>query len=271
MFILYARNAIFLLLSAGGHEATVLDIARVFSDDAYRRELVANCPREDVRAFWKDVAEDVPHGGENPTIDTVAPYIIAKLTQLSGNEVMRPILGAAHSSLDFRAIAAEKKICIVNLDLPSIGEEDAKILGGLIFSRLSASLQTQAKLAPKSRMPLRVYLDEVQTYADDSLAHSMAQMRKFGLSYTLASQHFAALDGGGWRPNVGRAILGNASSLILFRLGYFDAQMLAPYMAPRVAADDLIQLPNFQAAARLLSANGQMATPLVFETDPPPV
>jgi hypothetical protein len=265
----FARNGIFLLLSTLGDEATILQLPRVFADDRFRRDLVERCPREDVRTFWEDIAEDVGSSGDLPSIDNVAPYIIAKLTQLSGNEVLQPIIGATKSSLDFRKIVAEKKICIVNLDLPSIGEEDAKILGGLLFSRLMAYLQTQAKLMPKARIPLRAYLDEVQTYADETLATSMAQMRKFGMSYTLACQHFAQLDGGGWRPDVGRAILGNAANLILFRLGYFDAQMLAPYVAPTLTAEELIRLPNFHAAGRLLGTSGEMIDPLVFKTDPP--
>ncbi len=132
-----------------------------------------------------------------------------------------------------------------------------------------AYLQTQAKLAPNDRIPLRAYLDEVQIYADESLAQSMAQMRKFGMTYTVACQHFAQLDGGGWRPDVGRAILGNAANLILFRLGNFDAHMLAPYVAPMLTAEDLVRLPNFHAAGRLLSTSGEMIDPLVFKSDPP--
>jgi hypothetical protein len=269
MFMSYARNAIFLLLSANGTKATILDIARVFADASFRRELTKTCARPDVRQFWEDIAEDVRSSGENASIDNVAPYIVAKLTQLSGNEILIPIIGAQNSSVDFRKVVGDKRICIINLALPEIGEEDAKILGGLLFSRLTASLQVQAKLAPTERIPLRVYLDEVQTYADETLAQSMAQMRKFGLTYTLACQNFAQIDGGGWRPDVGRAILGNAANLILFRLGYFDANMLAAYMAPTVTPQDLLRMPNYHAAARLLSSEGQPVEAIVFETDPP--
>ena len=269
MFLLYLRNAVFLLLSQPEPKYTVLDIQRVFSDDGFRRSIVRSCTREDVRTFWGGIAEDVGDYGENASIDNVAPYIIAKLTQLSGNEVLAPIIGAKASSIDFRAVAERKQICIVNLALPELGEEDAKILGGLLFARLSAALQAQVKLAPKSRLHLRVYLDEFQTYADETLAQSMAQMRKFGLSYTLACQNFAQVDGGGWRPDVGRAILGNAANLVLFRLGFFDANMLAAYLAPSVTPDELMRLPNFSAAARLLNDKGQPLDPMVFETDPP--
>jgi type IV secretory pathway TraG/TraD family ATPase VirD4 len=195
---------------------------------------------------------------------------VAKLTQLSNNEVLAPIIGAQSSSLDFRRIVAEKRICVIDLDLPGIGEEDAKILGGLLFSRLTAHLHVLAKQArPGDRIPLRVYLDEVQTYADDSLARSMSQMRKFGMCYTLACQHFAQLDGRGWRPDVGRDILANAGSVILFRLGYFDAHMLEPYMAPAMRAADLMRTPNFKAAARLIGERGEPIDPFMFATDPP--
>ena len=269
MFMSYARNAIFLLLDARGKDATILDLVKVFADDGFRRQLVKDCKRSDVKEFWGDIAEDVSSYGDNANIDNVAPYVVAKLTQLSGNEVMRPIIGATKSSIDFGDVLKKKRICIINLALPEIGDEDAKILGGLLFSRLSASLQAQVRIAPKDRMPAYVYLDEVQTFADETLAQSMAQMRKFGLSYTLACQHFAQVDGGGWRPDIGRAVLGNAANLVLFRLGYFDAHMLAPYMAPAIGPQDLMRVPNYHAAARLLNASGQPVDPLVFETDPP--
>ena len=269
IFMQYMRNAIFLLLSAEGENANVLQIGRVFAEPRYRRELVERCKREDMKTFWGRIAENINDCGENASVNNVAPYITAKLTNLSGSEVLAPIIGATRTSLDFRKIVEQKRICIINLDLPGIGDESAKILGGLLFSRLSGYLQVQAKLAPKSRIPLRVYLDEVQTYADESLSHSMAQMRKFGLTYTLACQHLNQLDGSGWRPDVGRAIIGNVASLVLFRLGYFDAQLLAPYMMPTIAADELMRLPNYHAATRLISDGGQTIDPMVFKSDAP--
>lgn len=269
MFMQYMRNAIFLLLSAEGEAANVLQIGRVFSEPRYRRELVEKCRREDMKTFWGRIAENINDCGENASINNVAPYIMAKLTNLSGSEVLAPIIGATTTSLDFRKVVEDKRICIINLDLPGIGDECAKILGGLLFARLSAYLQVQAKRAPKARIPLRVYLDEVQTYADESLSHGMAQMRKFGLTYTLACQHLNQLDGSGWRPEVCRAIIGNVASLVLFRLGYFDAQMLAPYMMPTIAADELMRLPNYHAATRLISDGGHTIDPIMFKSDTP--
>src|SRR5262249_34960039 len=155
------------------------------------------------------------HTGENASIANVAPYIDAKLTQLSGNPVLDRIIGTPQSSVDFRTIVSDKRICLINLAQGLIGDEDARFLGGLLFGRLSAYLKLHATnhIAEPGRapLPLRVYLDEFQSYADEGLAKSMAQMRKFGLSYVLANQNFGQIAGRGWRPNVGQEVLGNAS------------------------------------------------------------
>jgi hypothetical protein len=224
-----------------------------------------------VKSFWLDIADGVRHSGENASIGNVAPYIDAKLTQLSGNPVVERIIGKPKSTIDFRSIVAQKRICLINLAQGLIGAPDARFLGGLLLARLSAYLKMHAMAhGPESeRAPLllRVYLDEVQSYADEALAESMAQMRKFGVCYVLANQNFAQIAGRGWRPNVGQEILGNAGSIVAFRISNFDAELLSPWFYPTVTREDLIQMPNYRAAARLLPG-ADLCDPFVFRTDP---
>jgi type IV secretion system coupling TraD/TrwB family protein len=274
MFQNYFRNALFLVLGGREDKATLAEVRRVFADENFRQELTFACPIPDVQGFWRDIAENIRHSGENASISNVAPYIDAKLTQLSGNPVVERIIGKPKSTIDFRKIVAEKRICLINLAQGLIGSSDARFLGGLLLARLSAYLKMHAMAhaqdAQRAPLPLRVYLDEVQSYADEALAESMAQMRKFGLSYVLANQNFAQITGRGWRPNVGQEILGNAGSIVAFRISNFDAELLAPWFFPTVRREDLIQLPNYRAAVRLLPG-AEPCDPFVFKTDPPPV
>jgi hypothetical protein len=273
MFQNYFRNAVFLVMGGREDKATLGDVRRVFADEAFRHELAHACPLPDVKSFWLDIAEDVRHSGENASIGNVAPYIDAKLTQLSGNPVVERIIGKPKSTIDFRKIVAEKRICLVNLAQGLIGAPDARFLGGLMLGRLSAYLKLHAMAhgpeADRAPLPLRVYLDEVQSYADEALAESMAQMRKFGVSYVLANQNFAQIAGRGWRPNVGQEILGNSGSIVAFRISTFDAELLSPWFYPTVRREDLIQLPNYRAAVRMLPG-ADPCEPFVFKTEPLP-
>jgi hypothetical protein len=273
MFQNYFRNAVFLVLAGREDKATLADVRRIFAEEGFRHSLAHACPLPDVKSFWLDIAEDVRHSGENASIGNVAPYIDAKLTQLSGNPVVERIIGKPKSTIDFRKIVAEKRICLVNLAQGLVGGPDARFLGGLLLARLSAYLKLHAMAhgpeADRAPLPLRVYLDEVQSYADEALAESMAQMRKFGVCYVLANQNFAQISGRGWRPDVGQEILGNAGSVVAFRISAFDAELLSPWFFPTIKREDLIRMANYHAAVRPLPG-AEPCDPFVLKTEPLP-
>ena len=70
---------------------------------------------------------------------------------------------------------------------------------------------------------------------------------EFRVGLTLAHQHLHQLE-----PDVRHAILGNAGTMIAFRLGAEDAAVIAKEFAPTFVGEDLIQLPNFTVYLRLL-------------------
>jgi hypothetical protein len=144
MFQNYFRNAVFLVLAGREDKAVLGEVRRVFADDSFREQLTRACPDAGVKMFWSRIAARIEHSGENASIDNVAPYVDAKLTQLSGNPVIERIIGTPKSSVDFRQIAADKRICLVNLAQGLIGDEDARLLGGMLFGRLSAYLKLHA-------------------------------------------------------------------------------------------------------------------------------
>ena len=96
----------------------------------------------------------------------------------------------------------------------------------------------------------------------------MAAARKFGLYLTLATQTLAQVSEGR-NQELGKALLGNAGSIMLFRLGAPDAQKMESYMGSDLTARDLENLANFQVAARLL-VNGRPIRPFAFDTPAPP-
>ncbi len=268
MFENYYRNAVFLVLAGREKQATLADIRRVFLDSAFRKDLRDKCPDSDVRQFWQRIAGESGRASDFVQIENVAPYIDAKLSQLSGNPLIQRIVGNPRTTIDFGRVADRRGICLVNLALNEIGDEDARILGGLLFGHLTRQLKSIATGRREGELPLRVYLDEVQTYADERLAQSMAQMRKFGVTYTLANQNLAQVAGAAWRPSVLHEILGNCANLLAFRIGHQDALCLAPWFGEAVTPTQLVGLPNYQAATRML-CDGQPLDPFVIRTDPP--
>jgi hypothetical protein len=79
------------------------------------------------------------------------------------------------------------------------------------------------------------------------LANMAAELRKSGISLVLANQHLHQI-----QPDIRHAVLGNAGTLISFRLGAEDGQFLAREFQPKFDTEDLINLPNHKIYLRLM-------------------
>ena len=66
-------------------------------------------------------------------------------------------------------------------------------------------------------------------------------------------------------------VLNNVSTLLSFRIGIRDAELLAPWFYPHMTVDDLIAMPNFRAAGRMLQDEGPVATQLLELLPLPPI
>ena len=75
----------------------------------------------------------------------------------------------------------------------------------------------------------------------------MSELRKYRVSIVLAQQYLSQLD-----PQVKDAILGNTGTIMSFRLGLTDAEMLAGEFYPFFSARDLINLPNYHIYLKLM-------------------
>lgn len=68
---------------------------------------------------------------------------------------------------------------------------------------------------------------------------ALTSLRKYGVSLTLAHQYLHQLE-----PEVRHAVLGNAGTLISFRVGPEDANVMASQFQPTFQTVDLMNLPN---------------------------
>ena len=80
------------------------------------------------------------------------------------------------------------------------------------------------------------------------------------MSLTLYHQYLLQLD-----PQVYDAILGNASTIVSFRFGVTDAEILAKEFYPEFSIKDLISLPNYHVYLKLM-INGMISAPFSAKT-----
>ncbi|MBL8528383.1 MAG: TraM recognition domain-containing protein [Burkholderiales bacterium] len=259
-FQLYMRNAVALLMDDPDQSATLTDLPRVFEDPTYRHFLIEHCKDPLVVGFWKGIVSRTT--GE-AALANMAPYVVNKFTAFVYNRLMRPIVGQARSTIDFKALMDNRKILLVNLSKGLLGEMDSRFLGMILLGKLFAGCLARAIEPRQRRRPFYLYVDECQNFATDTLANMLAEARKYGLYLTLANQTIAQLP-----ADVRDALLGNVGSMLFFRMGPADATVAECYLHPDVTAEDLVALPDRRVACRLLAKNVPTA-PFVFQTRAP--
>lgn len=265
IFEQYMRNAMFLVMDNEYLGATLMDIPMVFEDKEYRDFLISRCKNPIVEGFWSKQAGRI-QGGEN-SLENMGPYITSKLNQFTTNALIRPIIGQAKSTIDFREIMDKGNILLVNLSKGLLGELDTKLLGMLIIGKIFSSAMGRAALKPERRRPLFLYVDEFQNFTTDTIAYLLSEARKFGLYLTLANQNLSQLSTNLGRHNILDAVLGNVGTTLFFRLGAVDAEKMEIYTKPELQPQDLQDIPDFHVAGRLLIRNSP-SRPFVFRTLP---
>jgi hypothetical protein len=80
-----------------------------------------------------------------------------------------------------------------------------------------------------------------------ALANMLSELRKDRVGFTIAHQYMHQLD-----PDIRHAVLGNAGSIISFRVGPEDAPYLAREFTSQFDEIDLVQLPNYRIYLKLM-------------------
>ncbi len=114
----------------------------------------------------------------------------------------------------------------------------------------------------EKRKPFIVYADEFHAFSSQALVDMLPQLRKYGTGLVLAHQYLDQLE----KPLLS-AILGNAGSLMIFRLGASDAAVLAQQLG-QIEARDLVGLANHECFARIM-VDGRQTRAFTAFTDPP--
>jgi energy-coupling factor transporter ATP-binding protein EcfA2 len=235
------RNTLYALLERD--DSTLPDILRMYNDEGWRKSVVRGIKNDVVRTFWK---KEFEHYHFRQKADAVAP-IQNKIGALLSDPTLYRILVASKEKLSFRLMMDKGEVLLVNLAKGQLGEDSSHILGGFIVSTLGLAAFSRADAA--DRRPFFVYIDEFQSFTTLMLANMMSELRKYGVGLTLAHQHLHQL-----QPEIRSAVLGNAGTLISFRVGAEDAPYLAREFQPAFGVEDLINLPNRAIYLKLMIA-----------------
>jgi hypothetical protein len=223
------RNALLTLIEQP--EATLGDILRLLNDKSFRSAAVARIRNEQVRQFW---ITEYDHYPPRMRAEAIAP-IQNKVGAFLADPTLRRILTKPEKPLQLRRIMDEGKILIVNLARGQVGEDTASLLGALLITTVALAAFSRAEVPEAERRPFFVYLDEFQSFTTRSLATMTAELRKYAIGVVASHQYLTQVE-----PPVIDAVLGNAGTIITFRLGPRDAVALAGEFEPKLDATDLV-------------------------------
>jgi hypothetical protein len=168
-----------------------------------------------------------------------ASSILNKIGQLTASPVLRNILGQVAPKFDLAHAMDHRGIFIANLAKGRIGEQASNLLGSLLLSHLQLVAMARSDQAPGERAPFFVHVDEFQSFSTDAFASLLSEARKFATHFSLANQYTEQLS-----DSVRAAVLGNAGTLMVFRVSAADAELLAPEFHPLPAHELLDQSPH---------------------------
>ena len=250
------RNSLRLIMDANQN---LLAIPKLLNDETYRAMLLKTLDDPVVSSYWTNQYARYDDRFRN---EVISP-ILNKLDAFLGVPTLRNILCQPSNTVDLRRLMDEGKILIVNLSKGRLGEAPAHLLGALLVSALMTTAFSRHDTPEERRRPFHIYADEFQNFATDSFSLVLSEARKYRLSLTLAHQFLAQVP-----ESIRHAVLGNAASLIAFRIGADDAPLIAQQFdleTPQAFQN----LSNFTALYRTLE-DGSPSTPQLIATFRPP-
>ncbi|OGL87771.1 hypothetical protein A3I42_02510 [Candidatus Uhrbacteria bacterium RIFCSPLOWO2_02_FULL_49_11] len=250
MFEHNMRNVMLTLMSDLESPGTIAEIPRMFTDTEFQKKWVAKLKDPVVRAFWeKEMAKTTDfHKSE------MLGYLISKVGRFVENTMMRNIIGQTHSGFDVQEIMNKQKILLVNLSKGQVGEVNSSLLGLIIVSKLQMAAFARAGMPEEERHDFYLYVDEFQNYTTPSVATILSEARKYRLNLTLAHQYLGQLVDK-QDTKIRDAVLGNVGTMVAFRIGVEDAEIMAKEFAPVFGEYDVVNIDRFNAYIRLLIRN----------------
>jgi len=214
---------------------TLIDLARIYTDEDFRCRIVSHISDPLIARFWT---------GEYASYDRrfqaeAASSILNKVGQLTASPALRNVLGQVAPKFDLTHAMDHRGIFVANLAKGQIGEQPSNLLGSLLLSHLQLAAMARSDQAPENRAPFFVHVDEFQSFSTDAFASLLSEARKFAINFSLANQYTEQLS-----DPVRAAVLGNAGTLMVFRVSAEDARLLAPEFHPLPAHELLDQSPH---------------------------
>jgi hypothetical protein len=234
------RNVLYALLEY--QQAELPDVLRMLSEKEFRAQVLQRVTNPQVLYFWQ---HEFTKLWGNTYFEAIAP-IQSKVGAILTDPKLRQFLVDFTEPLSFRQAMDEGQIVVVNLARGVLGADTSNLLAGLLLQTIALAAMSRQSLSSEERRPCHLYLDEFEHFLTPGTAGMLSEVRKVGLSVTLANQYLYQLD-----SDVKAAIMGNVGTIISFRVGPEDARRLSRHFEG-IEEIDFQNLANHDLFVRLM-------------------
>ena len=249
----YFRNGCLTLMDDEEDGWTLIDVPRLFVDEAFMKYKTSKIKNVMVKAFWD---HEYAQTGDREKQEMI-PFFSAKFGPFITNTTMRNIIGQTKSAFNLRKVMDEQRVLMVNLSKWRIGDLNAQLLGLIMVSKINMAAMSRADIPEADRKDFFLYVDEFQNFATDTFGEILSEARKYRLALIMAHQFIAQI-GGSWdkqgkwgKPSIKDAVFGNAGTIMSFKVGAEDAEYLEKEYAPLLSQQDIIGIANFTTYCKL--------------------
>ncbi len=247
----YFRNWCLTLMEDEEDWGTLIDVPRLFVDDAFMKYKTSKIKNPVVKSFWEHEYANTWDREKQEMI----PYFSSKFGPFITNTTIRNIIWQPKSAFNIRKIMDNRKILLINLSKGKIWSLNAQLLGLIFVSKVNMAAMSRADIPEDQRKDFYMYVDEFQNFATETFWEILSEARKYHLALIMAHQFIAQIWWNGakkWdKPSIKDAVFGNAWTIMSFKVWAEDAEYMEKEYAPLLSQQDIIWIANYTAYCKL--------------------
>jgi hypothetical protein len=216
---------------------------RILIDPRYRERILRQVKDPIILHFWHSQFDAWAAKYRIEAIESIQN----KVGQLFASPELRNVLGQVTGRIDVRTIMdTPGSIFLANLSKGVMGDDKANLIGSFLMSLFRIAAMQRENTPEEERRDFLLVADEFQNFVTSSFASALSEVRKYRLSLILANQYRKQV-----REDIRDAVFGNVGSIISFRVGNDDAELLEGVFAPSMSATQFLNLDRYHIVARI--------------------
>ncbi len=240
---------------------TLLDVVPLLRATSFRHAVLEQVRDSLLLDWWQHYYEPLDAHQQRE----ITSSVITKISKFASSRVARRILGQPRSTIDLRSVIGAGQLLLVSTASGVVGADLSELTGIVLLGLFEAALAEQANLPPEERRRYLVLIDEFQVYRGANYQSMLAELRKYGGSFGLATQSLAYLDQ--LDRTLRATVLANIDHLFAFHMAGEDARLL--HELDSMAEEEVTNLDDFQCYVKL-SLHGHRLPVFSLQLDAPP-